>query len=102
MCPFFQTGVQFDKKAGELKSFQDWNAEITAKIVSMLGKVKPLNVSPGCLFASTMYVFQNIFSRFQSGTAQLIHWEGFVSTVNAIVEIVDIIKQTLVNQLSAC
>uniref|UniRef100_A0A8R1IAZ3 DNA_MISMATCH_REPAIR_2 domain-containing protein n=1 Tax=Caenorhabditis japonica TaxID=281687 RepID=A0A8R1IAZ3_CAEJA len=58
---------------------QDWNAEVTVKIAQILGKVKPQN---------------NIFLRFQNGSAQLIHWEGFVSTVNALVEMANIIKLT--------
>ncbi|UMM29622.1 hypothetical protein L5515_011891 [Caenorhabditis briggsae] len=58
---------------------KDWNAEITAKIASMLGKVTALN---------------NVFQRFQSGTAKLLHWECFVSTVNALVDVVHILRQT--------
>ncbi|CAI2351344.1 unnamed protein product [Caenorhabditis sp. 36 PRJEB53466] len=61
---------------------QDWNAEVTAKLMSVLGKIKPMT---------------SIFVRFQSGSAQLIHWEGFVSTVNALVEITTIIKQTSIS-----
>ncbi|CAL2040957.1 unnamed protein product [Caenorhabditis brenneri] len=58
---------------------QDWNAEVTAKVAAILGKVKGLN---------------NVFQRFQSGTAKLIHWECFVSTVNALLEIISIVRQT--------
>ncbi|EGT45051.1 CBN-MSH-5 protein [Caenorhabditis brenneri] len=37
---------------------------------------------------------KNVFQRFQSGTAKLIHWECFVSTVNALLEIISIVRQT--------
>ncbi|CAA98059.2 MutS protein homolog 5 [Caenorhabditis elegans] len=62
---------------------QDWNAEVTAKLSSILGRVKALN---------------SVFQKFQSGTAQLIHWECFVSTVNALVEILNIIRQTPISK----
>lgn len=58
---------------------QDWNAEVTVKVASLLGKVKALN---------------NVFQRFESGTAKLLHWECFVSTANALVEMVHILRQT--------
>lgn len=58
---------------------QDWNAEVTVKVASLLAKVKSLN---------------NVFQRFESGTAKILHWDCFVSTVNALVEMVHILRQT--------